>query len=663
MRGGTGGTGELALQTSRAKRLSLAGQCATPQPWRKRLCFGALLVGVFGCGQRGKQNASSDTGSTSAAAANTEVAWRWDASAPRSYAVKLESEVAVGPGQPLVAFALEGHLNVQLRPLGSETVQFISWMPDATFTKASAQNEDFAKLATELARPIGFTTNAGALQSVNLDKTWSNFAASIGRALTSPFQLPATLPAQGQFGATELDATGKHEAQYERLLSCPVDVCLTKAKVRYSTLPLPAVQFGNLTASLKPEVQASTGRVQLSKLGVLQAFVNDERIKIPMGPAATVLSHTTIDLTLQANPELTALDWDRALEETRRLDADAPYLGPMKTTYDVLRIGDYTFDSALTELVRLAGKARSEFETDPTTAPPTTGTDPKALQEWAAPFRAMAAILRSQPERIPQAVGVVEQKSLASRSLIDALAMAGTEATTDALVGLQHSPKLSSDWRGAVTSGIVRSGDTRPAVVAALEAVLNESDLRVHALYGLGTLCRKLAEQGETARADAIARVLVQQLERAPNNLVKAHALRGISNSGRPLAIAAVAKQLTEKDANVRAAAAQALRLMKDERADNLLAETLLHDKDKTVRRAAAEAAAERTPNDALSLAVQNAVTSDPDPKVRKQLVDVLTKWLPTRPELAATLALVAADDKRPSIRDQAADSADAKPL
>src|SRR6187399_510164 len=278
MRGGNGGTGELALQTPSLKRRGRAGQSATPQPaWRKRLCFAALLVGAFSCERNSKQDAASDTGSAPGAASNTEVAWRWDPSVPRSYAVKLESELAVGPGQPLVAFALEGHLNVQLRPVGSETVQFISWMPDAKFTKASAQNEDFAMLATELGRPLGFTTNAGALQSVNLDKTWSNFAASIGRALTSPFQLPPKLPAQGQFGATELDATGKHEVQYERLLSCPVDVCLTKAKLRYSTLPLPAVQFGSLTASLKPEVQASTGRVQLSKLGVLQTFVNDER--------------------------------------------------------------------------------------------------------------------------------------------------------------------------------------------------------------------------------------------------------------------------------------------------------------------------------------------------------------------------------------------------
>jgi hypothetical protein len=609
-----------------------------------------------------EQSAGPATDSANAALADRT--WLWETSTARAYSTRLESSVALGPGQPLVSFTLEGNLNLQVRQLDARTFEFVTWMPDGKFTSVNTRGEDFAKVAAELAQPMGFKINDGALQSVSLDKGWSNFAASIGRALISPFQLPTILPLEEALATAEVDATGQHEVRYERLLTCPTDVCLSKSKVKYAPLPIPAVQFGNLKATLTPEVLSSSGRLELLSSGVLRLFTNDDQIKLPMGPTATATSHTKTDLKLIQDTQLAALDWNKALENTRPIAATAPYLGPMKTSYDELRIGDYTFDSALKALIQVASKTRSANKgKDPANAHPADTNDQQTLQELAGPFRAMAAILRSQPEHLEAAVRVVEERSLASRSMIDALAMAQTEATTDALVRLLQSPKLSSDWRGAVTSGIVRAGDTRPEVVKALQAVLHESDLRVHALYGLGTLARKLAEHDDAVRADAIARVLVDELRHAPNVLIASHALRGISNSGRPIAIPAVAEQLSKGTPNIRAAAAQALRLMKDERADGLLAETLLHDKDKTVRRAAAEAAAERAPSDTLSVAIQNAVTSDPDPKVRKQLVEVLNAWLPTRPELATTLALVAAEDSRPSVRDKAASTATDNPL
>jgi hypothetical protein len=94
---------------------------------------------------------------------------------------------------------------------------------------------------------------------------------------------------------------------------------------------------------------------------------------------------------------------------------------------------------------------------------------------------------------------------------------------------------------------------------------------------------------------------------------------------------------------------------MEDPSVDTLLVAALLGDKKKSVRRAAGEAIALRTPSSVLTTGVQNAVTSDPDVKLRQQLLGLVIEWLPDRPELRAALEAVAKDDSRESLRRDAA--------
>jgi HEAT repeat protein len=90
---------------------------------------------------------------------------------------------------------------------------------------------------------------------------------------------------------------------------------------------------------------------------------------------------------------------------------------------------------------------------------------------------------------------------------------------------------------------------------------------------------------------------------------------------------------------------------MRDSKVTELLTDRLLHDKDKSVRRAAADAASQQPPSAELITAMQNSVTSDPDVKVRKRLLETLVKWLPDRPELKETLVLVQQEEQRASLR------------
>ncbi len=114
----------------------------------------------------------------------------------------------------------------------------------------------------------------------------------------------------------------------------------------------------------------------------------------------------------------------------------------------------------------------------------------------------------------------------------------------------------------------------------------------------------------------------------------------------------------------MRAAAVLALRLMNGSaEAEKRIAGALLLDPNKAVRRAAAEALSHHSPSDVLVTALQNALTSDPDVKVRRSLLSTASEWLSQRPELRATLQWVGDEDKRPSLRRQAHSALTAKQL
>jgi HEAT repeat protein len=350
------------------------------------------------------------------------------------------------------------------------------------------------------------------------------------------------------------------------------------------------------------------------------------------------------------DPQKTSFDWKNALSNTRQLDARAPYTGPIRADYDKLRIGNYTYDSALAELKKQA-EERAKAAATPKAADDDQESKQRDLQERAGAFRAMAAILRAHPERIPSAVAEIRKKGRAARTLIDALATANTSESVAALVKLVNDESLDDDWRGASARGLIRVKLTTPESVAALTSLLEQPKLRVHALYGLGSVARRLEEEGRTRESQAVIQTLLRELKKKQSPTSTAQTLRGISNSGLTSALESVTPFLQAPSEEVRAAAVNALRLMKDSRVDTLLVQALLTDTKKSVRRAAAEGTSLREPSETLITGLQNAVTADPDVKVRRQVLDTLIAWLPSHPELKVSLEAVAQKDDRPSLK------------
>lgn len=617
----------------------------------------STLLLVASCDTGPREQVASAGSSAPSASANlqTGVAGHWLHGSVHSYQFELASELSIGAAQELTAFKLKGELELHVRRTGSGSYEFIQQIANPQFTATSSeQTQNFAKLAGELGAPFGFSTEGGKLSTVRVQPQWSQFAATISKTLASSFQGPTVETVEErEWTVAEVDSSGPYKAIYKRTATG-----LSKRKLDYETVKHGGAELGSLKAVLSPSVEHSSGSLLFSSAGALTTFNYEETLRVPMGATATLVSQTTLRLTPSSRPVRKLENWNEVLADTTTLSSTAPHPNPIQPDFDPLRIGDYTYKTALLEIRKLQaspddpsilgtpeGRALSESERQ---------RYQRQLQDRARPFRAMAAILRTQPEHIPHAVAEIKKRDHASRTMIDALVSARTDESLEALVQLLENPTFDIDWRGAVASGLARTKHSTPRSVAALTAALQEPKLRVHALYGLGSIARRLAESGEQAQAEQITLTLVNQLRATNPTAVRIHALHGLSNAGVSSTLPAIIPLLEAESEGIRAAAAQALRLIEHPQVDALLAEILLKDQNKRVRKAAAESVAVRKSSEVLITALQNVVTSDPDVKVRRLALETLGKWAPEHPEVRKSIELVAAEDARLSVREEA---------
>jgi hypothetical protein len=196
-----------------------------------------------------------------------------------------------------------------------------------------------------------------------------------------------------------------------------------------------------------------------------------------------------------------------------------------------------------------------------------------------------------------------------------------------------------------------RAALATPESVSALEAhVAVDDSLHVYALYGLGTIARRLRDAGETTRADAIVQGLLVNLSKVSAPADQVDVLRAIANSGAASAFEAVQPFLTSSAASVRVAAVDALRLMQRPEIDGIIVERLSQP-DVRLQDAALDAVSVRLPTPALVAALERAATTGAKPAVRMKAVRILVQWLPQRPEVRPILRRLASDDELEQIR------------
>lgn len=617
---------------------------------------GTALI-IVACNARQHSDAPT-AGASAATAAITNVS-AWAAGNRYLYATHLNSKLVLG-GQGMMGFDLNAKLLLETRQVGADT-EFIARLTQSNFKAESPDTQQqFVALARELEEPFGFSTQHGKLSALRLPPKWSRFAVSISRTIAAAFQLvPRPVQEKGEnWIASEVDATGHYDAEYAPMWGDPT--LLSKHKLRYGSISLGKITLGQFGAQVAPQVVESKGKVRLGDgpgAPQLALVEYSERLKVQLTPTSLVDSETALKLTYEGpDPARTPLDWGALSINTKSLGPDevpaAPTAGP---NYDAERIGDYTFTKALAELEAQARDPQHNQLLKTVRGQPYEPDQLREreakLQQQGRAFTALAALLRTDKKNIPLAVARVRARSPALRGLLDALASAGTPEAQAALVSVMNDTKLGLPLQRAAAGSLSRTERASAESVLALEAHVSVGDaLHVYALYGLGTIARRLRGAGEIARADDIARGLAATLTKVSAPADQVDVLRAIANSGAASAFDAVRPYLEAKAGNVRVAAVDALRLMQRPEVDGIIVERL-GQPDAQLQDAALDAISVRTPSSTLVGALEKAATSGVRPALRLKAVRIMGQWLPQRPDLRPMLERLATDDVLEQIR------------
>jgi len=578
----------------------------------------------------------------------------WEAGKRYLYATDLKSKLSAA-GRPLTGFVMSAALALETRQAGAET-EYLAGLFDIKLTAEKPENqEQFAALARELSAPFGFSTVDGKLSSVMLRPEWSAFAASIARTLAAGLQFverQADQPAANVWTASETDATGTYTAEYTA--TGPTGP-LSKRKLRYENIPLGKLGIAQLSGGVKPEVLESKGSLLLGDAPGRPRIARveyGEKLKLQVSPTSLVHSETELVLAFKPNEQrASTLDWTTALAGAKRQAPNEAKTSRGTTAdYDAQRIGDYTFDKAVSELEQQMRDTKGGQDLiEAVRGKPLDPTEQdERKSKFAAQgrvFSALAALMRADPQNIKKAVSRVRGGSSAQRALLDALSSAGSPQAQGALVSLMNDAKSKPGLQSAAAFSLTRTDNATAATVTALQGHIGANDaLRVHALFGLGTIARHLREAGEIARADAIVSTLVQALGQAASPTHKVEVLRGIANSGNAIAFSAVKPLLGDRTPKVHAAAIEAMRLMAHPEVDAILAQAATQP-NQTVQGAALDAISVREPSPALQSALETASGATFTTSVRVKAVRIMGHWLPKRPELRKTLEQVAQTD------------------
>lgn len=586
----------------------------------------------------------------------------WPSGTRSTYELELSNRFAVA-GNQMVGFELSSDFALDSQQMGSQKAELVATLTSPTFKAADpGAQQQYDQLAVELQKPFGLTLQSGVLTEIKAQPQASPFASSIIRTLAASVQVAGQPQGgAGKWSARENDATGSYMAEYS-LLDAPGR--LGKRKVQYDTLKIGQLSIATVAPQVTPEVVSSKGEVTLvpatGEQWLLHSVTYEDELKTSLAPTSALVSNTKVKLVLRerAQPK-PGLDAAVALAGARAAAPSLQSRGAVPAAnFDAARIGDYTFNSAVKELEEQAKNPKKKLLVDKVgdkpLEPETLASREAMLAEHGRVFTALAALLRQNPQHLGDVVKRARGGSPATQALLDALASAGTPDAQAALIQLMNSTSATGPLRRAAAASLIRTPEPTPATVAALATHTDPADpLRVHALYGLGTMARLLRERGEADRSRTIGGILVQQLHRADSASEQVDALRGIANSGDPAAFEAVQPYLDSTTRKVKVAAVDALRLMQHPQVDALVAERLLSPVA-DVQRAALDAISVRQPNDVLAAGLLKVLVSSSAAGVRIVAVRVAERWLPQRPELRVTLEKLASSDATEQIKQAA---------
>ena len=513
-------------------------------------------------------------------------------------------------------------------------------------TTLSDKQSEFDELARPLTLPFLFELGpGGAVRSARMSDHPSGLVVGIRRTLIAALQGENRTPL-ASWQAVETDPMGRYLARYERGDGNQ----FKKTKLSYFAITPSGDPTQTRGVTVTPAVKSASGSVTINASGEVEAVElaetveasTDRTLPIATDSSITLRSSSSMILAKTALPPYADLFAHGTL-----IDAQHPWIAPFETRSDDARIGGRTFEQVLTAVHALEG-----------TPEPTVEAEKNARQNQRADlFEALEALVRRKHGTVAAMQQLIVAGDAAQITLMDALGASGSGEAQQALVDLIRGGKLDAKYQKAAAIALSRSEAPTKQGIEGLKAMLEIAGLRVQALYGLGTTVRHLREHGDEKGARRVLDFILARLAAAQSDAQKITALRAIANSGHEAALPALRPFLTSTNAQLRAAAVEALQVMNVPEAAPLIADSIAHDASPDVRQAALRAAFVHEPSALVSQSVVTAAHADAEPHVRLQALQLLIAWLPAEPRLRPDVERVASEDQQAEIRRAATDA------
>lgn len=532
---------------------------------------------------------------------------------------------------------LKAQLELNVVVEGTTTKALLKLVHPQLVDAAGKPSNGAEAFESELAKPFGIVLSRGIITAYLEPPAQAASVAGFRRHIAAALQWGEHVP-QAKWQSAEWDATGLCKVEYRAVPE--QKNAWDFSKLAYERLVVSEQRAAQAldTSKVKPNIVSASGRLVTDASGIVHVE-RHEKMSVPLSSTASLSTDINTDLTRTGfGTKASPAAWQE-LSSLPRSEVGTPALSADHKLTDEARIGSHTFPEVvakLTELEANKGGARA----------PASETGPL--------FNALVGIFRQQPETIEAAVKLARSRVPITDTLLDALAMASSDAALTSLGQLALDHDLPEPLRVRAAGSLIRAHEPTQHALELAVKLIDEPRLRETGLYGVGSFVRQLRDHGKTGLAEAGTQVLARQLKLATSPGDLATVLLAISNSGSAELYQAAVSHQKDHDASVRHAAIEAIRLMPQAAVEVRLREVLASS-DRSDVLAALHALGRRPKSSRESVdRVESIAKNDPSAEIRREAALVLGLWSQQWPELVPVLADLREHDADQRVRDVA---------
>lgn len=560
----------------------------------------------------------------------------WHADKSSSFTLALSSSTSLGAIPDMGKVALSGKVDISVTSAAPGALMLYLRPSEISLDKPKgADPQAVSALKEDLERPFGVELKEGSLAAYLEPEESSLLAFGMRRQLAVLVQRAEPEKAgDKEWKGHEWDASGRALIQYSLDPKQPghfgwkkerYDEVLahkaTHAKLQDQTWT-PRIVFsqgsilvddaGLVSVTRKEELQT-----ELTKEQFLRSTYEATLRRLEGAPGATV-------------PKPDALVRRLATEPPPRMQTDA---------LDAIRYAGRAWEEVLSSLPKddEAGASKQNFG-----------------QNQAA-YHALVGLLRTDEKNVELAQNLIEKKDQRAGTLLRALASASTPQALSVLTKMSLDSDRYVPERQLAAANLLRAEQPPAELVTTLERFLRDAHLREHGLLGLGTFSRLWRKAGATETADQASSLLEVELSREKKADGQRACLLAIANSGDARLFDAVIPFQSSANDEVREAAIQAIRLMKDDRVEPTLTDLLSKTKSAGETTALLAALEQRhTVTEKTVELVESKTAPELDAGVRRQAAVTLGVWRKKWPRVVPVLERMAKSDPDARVREAA---------